>query len=280
MADIASLLAAATTRLSPTSDTPRLDAEILLGHVLGRSRTWLITWPEKPVGDPEAAVFDNLVARRASGEPVAYLVGQREFWSLPLTVSPATLIPRPDTETLVATALECVEDRAIRALDLGTGTGAIALALASERPHWHLVAVEREAAAVALASHNRDSLALSNVEVLQSDWFSAVSGHFHLIVSNPPYIDPEDPHLRQGDVRHEPAGALVAADGGLADLAHIIATAPAYLFPQGLLIVEHGADQGEAVRLLFTQYDYNAVETRTDLAGNERVTLARCRHDQ
>ncbi|MCK9563602.1 MAG: peptide chain release factor N(5)-glutamine methyltransferase [Bacteroidales bacterium] len=273
MGDVSDLLATATARLAGASDSPRLDAEILLGHVLGRSRTWLFTWGDRIPRAEEAGAFQALVARRAAGEPVAYLTGAREFWSLPLAVSPATLIPRPDTETLVAAALERTGRDAIRALDLGTGTGAIALALASERPHWHLVAVDREPAAVALAIRNRDNLELTRVEILQSDWFAAVSGRFDLIVSNPPYIDSADPHLQQGDVRHEPASALVAEDGGLADLAHIIVTAVEYLVPGGLLMVEHGADQGEAVRRLFTEQGYQAVESRRDLAALERVTF-------
>jgi len=272
-APVAQLLTAAATQLSAISDSPRLDAEILLAHVLKRSRTWLFTWPDKVPNAEEVSAFHGLIQRRAVGEPVAYLTGEREFWSLPLAVSPATLIPRPDTETLVAVALEHFGHQAIRALDLGTGTGAIALALAHERPQWELVAVDREAAAVALALCNRDRLQLTNVEILQSDWFATVSGHFDLIVSNPPYIDPADPHLQRGDVRHEPASALVAKQGGLADLAHIIATGVNYLASEGLLIVEHGADQGEAVRKLFSKGGYQKVASIRDLAGLERVTL-------
>ncbi|MFA5525124.1 MAG: peptide chain release factor N(5)-glutamine methyltransferase, partial [Tissierellales bacterium] len=157
---------------------------------------------------------------------------------------------------------------------LGTGSGAIALALASERPSWTLVAVDSQPTAVALAISNRDRLGLCNVEILQSDWFATVSGHFDLIVSNPPYIDPADPHLQQGDVRHEPHSALVAQAGGLADLAHIIALAVDYLTPQGVLIVEHGADQGEAVRSFFAAGSYETANTLRDLSGLERVTLS------
>lgn len=272
-ATIAGLLAAATLRLAATSDSPRLDAEVLLGHLMERSRTWLFTWPERRVEPAVAAAFAALVARRAAGEPVAHLTGVREFWSLPLEVTPATLIPRPDTELLVATALARVASPTARVLDLGTGTGAIALALASERPGWTLLAVDREADAVALASRNRDRLGLDNVVVLQSDWFAALSGRFDLIVSNPPYIDRDDPHLGEGDVRYEPASALVAGNRGLADLAHIIAAAPAYLAPGGLLLVEHGADQGHAVRGLFAAAGYGGIETLADLAGLERATL-------
>lgn len=269
------LLAYATTHLQPTSDSPRLDAEVLMCHVLNRNRAWLFTWPEHTPTPKEREDFLALVARRASGEPVAYLTGVREFWSLSLAVSPATLIPRADTELLVEAALERLAATTARVLDLGTGTGAIALALASERPGWTLVAVDRETAAVTLARQNCEMLKLGNVEILHSDWFSAVSGRFDLIVSNPPYIDPKDPHLNQGDVRHEPASALVAADCGLADLARIIATAPDFLEPNGLLLVEHGADQGAAVRQLFGDRGFRETQTLRDLAGLERVTLAK-----
>ncbi|MFA5495275.1 MAG: peptide chain release factor N(5)-glutamine methyltransferase [Porticoccaceae bacterium] len=274
MASIGELLAAATGRLAAHSDSPRLDAEVLLGHVLARSRSYLFTWPERVPEDSERQRFQALVARRAGGEPIAYLTGVQEFWSLPLAVSPATLIPRADSEVLVVAALERMALPGARVLDLGTGTGALALALATERPQWTVVAVDREAAAVALARRNRDALGLANVEVLASDWFAALGGRsFDLIVGNPPYIAPDDPHLEQGDVRREPRSALVADNGGLADLAHIVAGAPRFLAPDGLLMVEHGADQGPAVRELFRQRDYGGIETLADIAGHERMTV-------
>ncbi|HCR0890536.1 TPA: peptide chain release factor N(5)-glutamine methyltransferase, partial [Klebsiella aerogenes] len=205
------------------SDSPRRDAEILLGYVTGKARTWILAFDETVLTAEQLAELEALLARRANGEPVAHLVGQREFWSLPLFVSPATLIPRPDTECLVEQALVRLPQTACRILDLGTGTGAIALALASERADCKVTAVDFMPDAAALAARNAAHLALNNVTVLQSDWFSALKGQrFAMIVSNPPYIDETDPHLAEGDVRFEPRTALVAADQGLADLAHII----------------------------------------------------------
>jgi len=205
---------------------------------------------------------------------VAHLVGEREFWSLPLYVSAATLIPRPDTECLVEQALARLPAAACSILDLGTGTGAIALALATERPDCAVTAVDVMPDAVALAQRNVERLGLRNVTVLQSSWFAALENRsFAMIVSNPPYIDEYDPHLAQGDVRFEPLTALVAGNAGLADLDHIVTTSRKHLLPGGWLLVEHGWTQGEAVRALFTQAGYAAVETCRDYGGNERLTL-------
>ena len=205
---------------------------------------------------------------------MAHLVGEREFWSLPLYVSAATLIPRPDTECLVEQALARLPAAASRILDLGTGTGAIGLALACERPDCDVTAVDVMPDAVTLAQRNVARLGLTNVTVLQSSWFSALETRsFEMIVSNPPYIDEHDPHLAQGDVRFEPLTALVAANAGLADLDHIVTTSRQHLLPGGWLLVEHGWTQGEAVRALFTQAGYTAVETCRDYGGNERLTL-------
>ncbi|KOQ85654.1 peptide chain release factor N(5)-glutamine methyltransferase, partial [Enterobacter hormaechei] len=218
--------------------------------------------------------LETLLARRKTGEPVAHLVGEREFWSLPLYVSAATLIPRPDTECLVEQALARLPAQPCQILDLGTGTGAIALALASERPDCTVTAVDVMPDAVALARRNVERLGLNNVSVLQSSWFAALESRvFEMIVSNPPYIDEDDPHLAQGDVRFEPLTALVAANQGLADLDHIVTTSRQYLLPGGWLLVEHGWTQGEAVRALFTRAGYAAVETCRDYGGNERLTL-------
>ena len=205
---------------------------------------------------------------------MAHLTGVREFWSLPLFVSPATLIPRPDTECLVEQALARLPASACRIVDLGTGTGAIALALASERPDCDVTAVDRMPDAVALAIRNTQHLGINNVRVLQSDWFSALQGQqFDMIVSNPPYIDEQDPHLALGDVRFEPLTALVAGDHGLADIVHIIEQSKHMLTPGGYLLLEHGWQQGQAVRDAFTRGGYQAVETCRDYGGNERITL-------
>ncbi|EOV9624719.1 peptide chain release factor N(5)-glutamine methyltransferase [Cronobacter sakazakii] len=263
------------------SESPRRDAEILLAFVTGRTRTFILAFGETALTDDEHARLDALLARRAAGEPVAYLIGQREFWSLPLEVSPATLIPRPDTECLVEQALARLPATACRILDLGTGTGAIALALASERPDCHVTALDIIPEAVALAKRNAQRLGIDNVTILQSHWFSALTDvRFSLIVSNPPYIDSDDPHLSQGDVRFEPKSALVADDAGLADLETLVTEARRFLEDNGWLMLEHGWQQGEAVRELFTRAGYQAVETCRDYGGNERLTLGNYRDTQ
>ena len=267
---IATLLAQAEL---PGSDTPRLDAELLLAHVLGKPRSYLFTWPDQPVAEAEAARFSALLARRRSGEPVAYLLGEQGFWTLDLQVSPDTLIPRPDTERLVELALELGPSRSAAVLDLGTGTGAIALALASERPDWQLTGSDRMPGAVALAEQNRARLGLANVRFLQSDWFAALgAARYDLIVSNPPYIAADDPHLTQGDVRFEPASALVSGADGLDDIRHLVETAPSHLQPGGWLLLEHGWQQAAAVRGLLEQRGFAAVQSWEDLGGHQRVS--------
>ncbi len=273
MTIISSLLRAADLPYSPTA---RLDVELLLAAALGKSRSFLHTWPERIVSSEAAQVFADYLARRRDGEPVAYILGQQGFWKLDLEVAPDTLIPRPDTELLVETALELQAGGPARLLDLGTGTGAIALALASERPVWQVVAVDRIDAAVALAERNRQRLQLSNVEVRKSHWFDALAGErFAMILSNPPYIRAADPHLVAGDVRFEPRSALVAADHGLADLSHIITQSRQHLVSGGWLLLEHGWTQGEAVRAHFLQAGFERVETCRDYGGNERLTVGK-----
>lgn len=265
----------AITRLAQ-SESPRRDAEILLGHVTGKTRTFILAFDETVLTQSESDTLETLLSRRVNGEPVAHLVGMREFWSLPLEVSPATLIPRPDTECLVEQALARLPSAACDILDLGTGTGAIALALASERPDCRVTAVDFVADAVALAQRNAASLGIENVTIAQSNWFSVLAGHtFAMMVSNPPYIDEQDPHLAEGDVRFEPLSALVAADEGLADLAHIIREGWHFLAPGGWMLLEHGWKQGDAVRQLYLQAGYTQVETCRDYGGNDRLTVGR-----
>lgn len=273
MTIIASLLRAAEL---PDSPTARLDVELLLAAAIGKSRSYLHTWPERIVSSEAALTFAGYLQRRRSGEPVAYILGQQGFWNLDLEVAPHTLIPRPDTELLVETALELVPPAPARVLDLGTGTGAIALALASERAQWQVTAVDRVLEAVALAERNRQRLQLGNVQVLSSHWFSAIEGErFDLIISNPPYIAAEDPHLVAGDVRFEPSSALVAGIDGLDDLRTIISQAPGHLQPGGWLLLEHGYDQAVAVRGLLAGHGFEQVESRVDLGGHERISLGR-----
>ena len=265
-------LRAARERLQ-ASETPQLDAEVLLAHALACSRTYLHTWPDKELTPEQLNAAEQLLAQRERGVPIAHLLGEREFWSLPLQVNASTLIPRPDTECLVEQALSLPLPPQARVLDLGTGTGAIALALQSERPQWQVVAVDRAADAVALAQRNANNLNLP-IDVKQSDWFQAVSGErFDLIVSNPPYIAADDPHLQQGDVRFEPHTALVASAEGFADLGHIIATAPAYLEPKGWLLLEHGWEQGAQCRQALEAEGYVQVQSLPDYANLERVTI-------
>lgn len=273
--DYQSWLRQAISQLSQ-SESPRRDAEILLGFVTGKARTFILAFGETVLSESELERLNELLARRERGEPVAHLVGVREFWSLPLFVSPATLIPRPDTECLVEQALNRLAETPCRILDLGTGTGAIALALGSERPDCQITAVDVMPDAVALATRNAEHLGITNVTVLTSHWFSALEGQqFELIVSNPPYIDEQDPHLAMGDVRFEPRSALVAAKEGLADLAWIIAQSRRFLRPGGWLLLEHGWQQGDAVRALFSDQGYVQVETCRDYGDNERLTLGR-----
>lgn len=274
---IGRLLDQLTQQLAAVSESARLDAEVLLCFVLQQNKTWLYTWPERELTELQNQQLQSLISRRLKSEPIAHLTGQREFWSLVLDVSPDTLIPRPDTELLVETALELLADRrreVLRVVDLGTGSGAIALALASERPRWRVCGVDRIAAAVRLAQRNQSQLHIPNARFLQSDWFAALAGQqFDLIVSNPPYIEKEDPHLLLGDVRFEPRSALISEQNGLQDIDLIVAQAPEYLAPQGWLLLEHGYEQGEAVRSLLTARGFTAVQTRRDLAGHERATL-------
>ncbi|MEO0442353.1 MAG: peptide chain release factor N(5)-glutamine methyltransferase [Pseudomonadota bacterium] len=256
------------------ADTARLDIELLLAFVLNKDRAYLYTWPERELSLEQQAEFEALLKRRQCGEPMAHIVGEKEFWSLPFKVNDSTLIPRPETELLVECILARYPDTGIRIVDLGTGTGAIICALARERPHWHCLGVEKNKEALELAKINGESLHLSNIQWQLSDWFEQLDSAvlFNVIVSNPPYVDESDLHLLQGDVRFEPASALVAANKGLADLEHIIQHAPHYLYNQGLLLVEHGCQQGQAVAALLDDQGFIDIFTAKDLAGLARVT--------
>lgn len=264
--------AKAVARLqSSGSDSARLDAELLLTQVLKKNRAWLFAFADSPLSREQESELEGLLTRRERGEPMAHILGEREFWSLKLQVNPSTLIPRADTETLVEWALELPLPACAQVLDLGTGTGAIALALASEQPSWQVQGVDKSSDAVALAQANAAALHLA-VRFFPSDWFAKVEGRFDLIVANPPYIDAQDPHLHQGDVRFEPRTALVAGQQGLADLAHLIDSAPLFLRDHGWLLLEHGYQQAEAVQTLLRARGFSQIATRQDLGGQPRIT--------
>lgn len=268
-----------TSLLEKVSDSAKLDAQVLLSTVLEKEINYFYTWPEKVLTTSQVSTFNSLIQDRLSGKPIAYITGVKEFWSLPFYCNSSTLIPRPDTEVLIEQILSEVEQRIknkISCIDLGTGTGAIALALASENPHWDIDAIDYSEDAVALAKKNAKHLAISNVNIYQSDWFANVeaSKQFDIIISNPPYIDENDIHLSQGDVRFEPLSALVAKDSGLADIEKISREAKSYLKKGGYLFFEHGYNQGEAVRSIMSLLHYNQIQTIQDYAENDRVTYA------
>ena len=254
---------------------PRLEAELLLTEATGWPRTRLLAWPEAHLDPGAAARFEALLARRLAGEPIAYIRGRQAFWTLDLKVTPDTLIPRPETEQLVEIALELPDpDRPRVMADLGTGSGAIAAAVASERPAWRVIATDRWAAALAIAQSNVRSLSLRNCLLLRADWLVPIAPQsLDLILANPPYVATADPHLKQGDLPYEPRSALAAGPDGLEALHRIAADALRCLRPGGLLAVEHGFDQGDAVRRLFSDHHLVNRETRRDLAGLERITL-------
>jgi release factor glutamine methyltransferase len=272
MIRVAGVLAALRGRLGAASPTPALDAEVLVAHVLGASRSAIAAEPERPLAPEEMLALEALVRRRLEGEPVAYLMGRREFWSLELEVTPDVLVPRPETELVVERALAAIAGRERPSvLDLGTGSGAIAAAIARERPDADVTATDVSAAALAVAARNAARLALPNLRLLKGSWFGPVSdSSFDLIASNPPYVAAGDPALAA--LAHEPAGALVAGAEGLDALAAIAAAAREHLEPGGTLVLEHGAAQGPAVRALLESAGLVGVGTRRDLAGHERVT--------
>ena len=264
----------AEAKLKTLSDSARLDAEYLLCHSLGVARSYCYAWPERLLSVAELADFEALLQRRLQGEPMAYITGVQEFWSLPLQVSPAVLIPRPETELLVEQALVFLQDKPdALVLDLGTGSGAIACALAVEMPTLQIIAVDYDHNALKVAQENFSKQACSQVFCVQSDWLSAFATEgllADLIVANPPYIDPEHPNLAA--LAYEPKQALVAADKGLFDLAQIIQNAYKRLRSGGLLLLEHGYDQQDAVQALLQQALYQSIATQSDLAGLARFS--------
>ncbi|CEK09900.1 HemK protein [Legionella hackeliae] len=273
--EIKQALEQASIQLAQCSSSARLDAEILLAHVLIRNRSYLYAYPEATLTQVQWQSFQRLIARRLEGVPIAYLTGTREFWSLPLKVCEDTLIPRPETELLVELTLTLLADnKQAQILDLGTGSGAIALACASEKPQWKITACDCSPGALQTAEENAARLALSNVYFYHSDWFENITPHqlFDAIVANPPYIATNDPHLVEGDVRFEPQLALVSGEDGLYALKHIIKHSIARLKPGGLLLLEHGFDQKSAVTSMLNEYGYTEIQCWQDWQGNDRVT--------
>ncbi len=269
MPDVRSVLAAAASRVDE-----RVDAELLLLHLIDQPRSWLIAHADDVLGPDLFAAYTDLIDRRLAGEPVAYLVGHRGFWTLDLEVTPDTLIPRPDTELLVELALQRLPQDVPRTIvDLGTGSGAIALAIALERPLSQVVATDASVAALAVAKRNADRHAIGNVRFAQGDWLAPLAGQrFDLIVSNPPYIESADQHLAQGDLRFEPASALASGSDGLDDIRRIVRDAHEHLHRGGWLLFEHGWNQGDAARALLAESSYTQVFTAKDLGHRDRVS--------
>lgn len=271
---VSAALARAAARLRPLHSA-LLDAQVLLGHALGRSRSELMVRGEELIAPERLSDFEQTVQRRAAGEPLAYIMGSREFWSLKLQVSPAVLVPRPETELVVERCLALLGDETAAMADLGTGSGAIALTLASERRRWNITATDRSAAALAIASANARALDISNVRFVTGDWFEPLDGQrFDLIASNPPYIAASDAALSDPALRHEPLGALASGANGLEDLSVLIAGAPAHLYSEGWLVLEHGAGQAIDLAELLVARGFRHVRCHADLAGLGRVIEA------
>mgnify|MGYP001043518960 CR=1 FL=1 len=283
--NIRQAIADAIDRLSQTSDSARLDAECLLAHTLRCDRSHLIAWPDKLLETDQLEQFESLLEQRVHGTPIAYLTGSREFWSLDMEVSNNTLIPRPETETLVEYVLEHFPaDLSFKLLDAGTGSGAIAVAIASERPSWQVVASDIDQASLALAGRNAHKNKIENIRLIHSDWFSEIGEHdFDIIISNPPYIAEHDPHLSRGDVRFEPRRALTSGTHGMDAIEHLCQHAEKHLKPGGRLIVEHGYDQADSVYECFQRNGFINIEQIRDLGGHIRMTAGRVtaltRHD-
>ena len=274
MSTVSEALDWATEQLSE-SDDARLDSQVLLAYALNVSRTWLFTWPDKALDGATLTAFNALIEERKSGTPIAYITGYRDFWSLRLKVTPDTLIPRADTELLVETALTLKNvEKSCDVIDLGTGTGAIALSLANECPSWHITATDINPKTLAVAKENATTLELA-VRFKESAWFDAINDRYDLVISNPPYIELDDPHLQQGDLRFEPADALASGKDGLDDIRRLVQQALKHLKKDGYLLLEHGYQQAEAVRSLMAKAGYIGIETHQDIEDRDRVTLGK-----
>ncbi len=256
------------------SNLARFEAEILLAFALNKPRVYLHSWPEMIPDNKAQSLYEQLIHNRVSGTPIAYLTGQREFWSLTLQVNPHTLIPRPETETLVEKALQQISHISTpQVIDLGTGSGAIALAIASERPDAHITASDSSQAALKIAQHNAQQLKLNNITFIQTDWCQNLPlNHYHLIVTNPPYIASDDHHLKQGDVRFEPLSALRSGTEGLDDIRVICHHAGKHLLKGGWLNLEHGYDQAEAVHTILGQENFSHLGHACDLSQIPRIS--------
>jgi len=274
MSTVSEALDWATEQLSE-SDDARLDSQVLLAYALNVSRTWLFTWPDKALDGATLTAFNALIEERKSGTPIAYITGYRDFWSLRLKVTPDTLIPRADTELLVETALTLKNvEKPCDVIDLGTGTGAIALSLANECPSWRITATDINPKTLAVAKENATTLELA-VSFKESAWFDAINDRYDIVISNPPYIESDDPHLQQGDLRFEPAGALASGQDGLDDIRRLVQQALKHLKKDGYLLLEHGYQQAEAVRSLMAKAGYIDIETHQDIEDRDRVSLGK-----
>ncbi len=274
---IGTLLPAAVAQIHANSTTARLDAEILLAHVLGKNRAFLRAWPETPLNDSQIGRYLALIEARKNNRPIAYLTGYREFWSGQFKVSPDVLIPRPETELLIELALEIIPcDQRIAVVELGTGSGNIAVSLATERPGISILATDVSPAALAIARYNAREHRIANVQFLNSDWFESIPvAKYDLVISNPPYVAGDDPHLLQGDLAFEPEHALKSGPSGLDALERIADQSRNRLKPNGYLLVEHGFQQPEAVNRMLRDYGYRDTVTRTDLQSHPRATRSR-----
>lgn len=275
--NIQQALQQASQALSETSPSARLDAQVLLTHILQCNTAHLAAWPEKNLSEEQAAKYLQLTQQRKDGQPVAHLTGTREFWSLAFAVNDSTLIPRPETETLIEFILGNFSNKKnLKLLDIGTGTGAIAISIASEKPGWKIFASEVSEQALVLARKNSERHQTSNITFIHSNWFDNITDHdFDIIVSNPPYIADDDPHLLQGDIRFEPRSALSAGESGMDDIEHLCLHAKDHLAKDGWLIVEHGYDQAQMVAECFAKQGYTQVEQKKDLAGHTRMTAGK-----